>query len=756
MGLAQASENAVTDHDRNTRDRFERGPLRRLRRLGLWLRAYTALDGIAILSAGVLAAVLITLAIDRTARLSWDMRLAQLVSLGLILLLTGWRLLISPLRIPVTPESLAMLVERRNPSLQDRLVSAVEFFHAHHRPAEGSKPLDPLRRAVIEQGAALTMSTHTEVLNHRRARRRGGIVLACLAAVTALVALVPETMGLWFERNVLLQRVEWPRHHQLTVEGLQDGRIVVARGDDVTISARVDPGFHAPRQVYVEYSTRQGATATTQMPAIEGNVIRFTHTFDRIDESYTCTIRGGDARTDPFEIEVVDRPRVETVHLGVVPPSYTRQEPYELRIGERSVEALAGSEIRFRITTSKPIANISLHRLMAGENDEIPSVTRIADQTYLAVDRPLTSAEYHFELSDSFGLSNISQRSTPLRFGVRMLEDQPPAVKIELQGVGDMITPEAVIPIRLTFTDTYGLATAELVCQTTRPRDASVQTQPSTDDDAASENRPQAPVAETVSGFTPRVANVDSLVDWSAGAHGCRVGDRLTLFGRATDFNDVSGPGTGESVYVVLRVVDANELLAELARREQEYRQDFERLLSRQIDLYQELLTLTDAHVEDDEPQKRDAALHRNARTQRDQAGRMGASHLQFEQILSELRVNRLATPAIEERLGRGVIKPIGELARQTMPEAAQAIEALIQNRSPEAIRRARDLEDLILAQMNMILSRMLQWERFQEAVILLRDVIRMQEDVYQETEKAIEDRLFGPDNDGVPIDESP
>jgi hypothetical protein len=112
--------------------------------------------------------------------------------------------------------------------------------------------------------------------------------------------------------------------------------------------------------------------------------------------------------------------------------------------------------------------------------------------------------------------------------------------------------------------------------------------------------------------------------------------------------------------------------------------------------------------------------------------------------VLSELRVNQLATPAVEERLGRGVIAPLATLARERMPAAAEALEQLSESDTPDTQQAARSTQEAVLDDMNAVAERMLEWQRFQEAVILLRNVLRMQRDVSEETETRIETDIIG------------
>jgi sugar-specific transcriptional regulator TrmB len=249
-------------------------------------------------------------------------------------------------------------------------------------------------------------------------------------------------------------------------------------------------------------------------------------------------------------------------------------------------------------------------------------------------------------------------------------------------------------------------------------------------------------VTEAVPGFEVGTKTFAHKLSWSVSSHGLTVGEKLTLHAQSADLNDVSGPNQGQSSPMMFRIVSPEELLAELSRREQEYRQDFERIIRMQEDLYADLLTLS--RETDLEPGERRQRFRRLSRRQRDQSGRINTLNLQFEQVLSELRINQLADVTVEERLDGGVIGPLSRLVRVEIAVASETLTALAQNDQNPDIQTARDAQDQVLEQMRAILNRMLKWERFQEAVMLLREVMKMQSSVNQETEKAIEADIMG------------
>jgi len=710
--------------DKAVQQQFERNVLTRLRGLGRRLRLYIMIDGLAYLTLALIAAILITLFVDRIFKLNWDMRLVQLATLLIAIGIIAWQAILKPLYIPIRHEQLALLVERRFPQLQSSLISAVDFIDkvkskSHEISGRSSIMMNEVVRQSATQAANLRFQ---EILAHARFRRQFAITLISAGMLIVVFLTARQTMGLWFQRNVLLQDIEWPQRNRLTVENLVNGKIIAPRGDDLAVSATVDRGFKSPRQVYIEYQSETGLSGEKQMPAVTGETIRFTHTFEQIDETLRCRIFGGDAQTDWFTIEVVDRPRISNMVIGITPPAYTRIDKYDLRPGQTVAEALTGSRIHFHIKTNKPVFQAKLIRTIKDQQVEIGQVEYIGGDAlkFTADDVPPESATYYFHLTDRIGITNQSERIQPVRMSVRLLPDRPPKTKIKITDIGDMITTKAILPVVTDFSDTYGLASAELVYELSR------------------ENA--QPTAEPLDEFEPGTKTYTHTVDWMATDHQLVDGDRLTLYTQAADFNDISGPNLGRSSKITLRVVGENEMMKELSRREQEYRQDFERMIRLQEELYADVL---DAGKSDDS-QKSSRLFRQLARRQRDQVGRVNTLRQQFEQVLSELRINQLATPHVEARLSGSIIQPMVKVGRSQMPSAADSLDQLSRQYSPETQRTVHNNQEVILENMNKILANMLKWERYAEAINLLREVLKMQRKVNIETEKQLETQIFG------------
>ncbi len=704
---------------------FKRDVLQPLAGIRRHLRGYLLLQGLAVVCPLLLLAAMISLGIDYTFHLNRDMRAVQLL---ILLALAGYflyRFCIQPLLIPMNNTDLARLVEHKHPHLQSRLLSAVAFTDPHAEPAD-SRCSTSLVETVLRQAATQARELPWPTILPRRKPKQYALVIAAgLLAAFFPVLLIPTTMNLWFRRNILLADTAWPQINALTVEGLQNNRLLVARNDDLQIAARVVENFEPPRQVYITYTVAGDTQQTAQMPRREGQPVRFTHIFENLKDNLKCRITGGDADTGWFTVQVIDRPRIRTLTLNINPPTYTNLENYALPNAQTVAEVPAGSHVIFKIKTNKPVAQAELIRRINNEDQNLGPADLIDLQTITANDQPSQTADYYLYLTDQYRFANIDGPVPPVIMTARLLEDQPPQIKLTAEGAGDIITPQAVLPLEIEITDTFGLGAADLVYEIT---DKQKQQQ-----------------FESLKDLTPGIKNFEHVQYWSADKHQLKTGQQLRLLIRATDQDNINGPNVGRSSSLNFRVVSKEELLSELNRREQEYRRDFERLTRMQEDLFSGLLSLfSQADEQDQSTEAQIRRLRELTRRQRDYAGRVRSIQGQFQRLLTEMRINRLADAPVERRLTENIITPLGHLCDNQLAEAQKQLEQLTAPAAAEQRRLARQTQQALLGEMNRILEHMLKLEGFQEAVILLRDVIQLQQELNKETEQKIEQEIFG------------
>jgi len=700
----------VAENAERTAPTLDASVIGRLRAVAARLRRYVLIEGIAWVVVFLLLAAAVQLSVDYgTQGLQWSMRAAMLglIVLGALWLL--WRRVVAPLRRRFGLAEVANLVERRYPELSSLLISAVRFSTGEMGPPEANSR-DLAATVIAQAGSRVGALGFSGVLDPRRARWSGVALVAALLACVVGTTAKPELAGLWFARNVLLQNVEWPKRTHLIVE-LEGDELIGARGDDLVVQARA--GGVQPRAVEIVYETESGRRGRETMVTVGSRgSYHYRYTFKNAQEDFVFHLEGGDDRTRDFRARLLERPRVTRTEMHLVPPAYTRLESSTLGDGRRAAQILPGCRVTIRIETNKPVTKATL---MAGREavaEALPGGDGLA-----AVILPQETHTYHFALLDEVGLEN----RRPVRFSLRVIRDEPPRVRMKLPGVGEMITSQAAVPIELECSDTYGLATAELVYTVSR--------------EGVIEGLIPLPT------FRPNMTTFATSLSWPVATQGLEPGETLTLLVRATDFDDVSGPNRAQSPETMLRVVTKEELLAELARREQEYRADFEHLIDSQERLRSGLLTVLGRFQDAGPVETLAADLAPLERRQRNIAGSVNVIRQQFEQILAELSVNQLDTLDARERLGELIVDPLTQLAKRDLVAAADTIRQWSREGSAQKASRIDPQQVAILSQMRAVLANMIQWEGYQEVVKMFRDIIRLQQEIHGETKDALEDQ---------------
>lgn len=708
---------------------------RRLAALRRGLVRWFLADAAAGLAVAALALVLGSFAVDRTMRMDRPQRAVCLALGASVLAVLAWRRLGRPMRTRLSDDALGRLIEARHGELGERFVSAVDLARLADPQRRGYSAA--FVRATVAEGVRAAEGVDVrDVLDARARRRNLAVAFGAVALVAVGAAAFPETARLWFRRNVLLAQEAWPQKTHLDVRGAEACCIVMARGDDLVIEVEADPGGVVPDVVMLDYRPEGGATSSEPM-VITGDA-EFTTTFRSVLEPLRFRARGGDAETPWHEVRLVDRPAVEALELRATPPEYTGREPRPLASNVGIHAVLAGSTLRLEGRATKDLAEADL-----AFGREAPRPLQRTGPRDFAADLPpetLRDGTYAITLVDTAGFAS----GRPARFSVKIVPDRAPTARAGLDGIGDLIVPVATVPLRCTVRDDHAVERAELVFAALGEQDAVPA--PS-----------RAPLAGTEGQLGGK--EVETVHRLEAAPLALAPGDHLVVHVEAWDNDTVSGPKVGRSGNFSLRVVSEAEMRADLLRREQEQRLELERLLRDQRKLLEDSRALAAALARGDPPDltgpERDT-LAGAERRQRLVGGRCTAVARAFGQILDEVRNNHLDNEggALHARLEERIIVPLDTLARRQVLTAADHLDlALKALKAPgrasgdvtemrERLAAAATEQEAATRVLAEVLRHMVKWEGYQEAVRLLRDVLRTQKDVNEETVREYERRI--------------
>lgn len=688
-----------------TRLKAKAAPLReRLARLRSKARRHILTRGISLLAVAISGISLLSFAVDWTFYLERTTRGILLGAAALTLITIAIRRFLLPLRVPLPDDDLALAVEREYPELGESLINAVQFSEYTFDPRH--EVSTDLMEAVEDQAReTASRLDFLRTLDAGHLRRWMAAAALSVLFVGILSALHPAQTVLWFRRAVLLSEEEWPRKTSFVVSGFEERRTWVPKGGDFTVVAEAK-GL-VPRRVQIRYRYGAGGTRKAVMHRLGRN--EFKHEFHRILEPIRFHLRGGDGRTSPHLIDVVDRPRVEEILLTGHPPAYTREPTIHVQKGHAEARIPEGTRLKIAGKATKEIVRATVR---LGEKDHPAALT--GGRLFSLDLSPKESAPLEVHLRDPIGLED----DRPVRMHVRIVKDRPPKLKLRLQGIGDMVTPEAVIPMTIQIEDDYGVASMELRWR-------------------ISSNEEEGAIP--LDGIDPGDRKAERPYRWEISPLSLPTGEFLTFHIAAKDFMDLdaeAGPNVGRSETYTLKVVTIDEFSSEMIRRQQEQRRELEQVLAREKKDREAIRAIAEQEGEIGEATAR--ALEANERSQRLAVRQADGVANRLRQIVDEMLNNRVAEIQDARLIGEKVIDPLRDLADGLMTQSADEIADLRASGelSGPSLLKLVETYDRIVTEMEMILGNMLRIEGFTEIVARVRTIIQLHSEAREEAER--------------------
>lgn len=713
----------------------------RLRALRRKLTGWLLVDGISRLLLAIIAIVLFDAVVDRFFKMDFPQRVIMLcVMSAVVIFVLFWRV-IKPLFHSISDDALILQVEDKNRDLKENLISSVQFSREAIEQKQGVSK--QMVEATIERGKELAKSVNFgNALNSSRRTTNLLLLLVGLAGIGLLAFAVMNTefWRTWFDRNIMLTNAQWPQATYLLIDGAEDGRKVMKRGEDHSQIVRVDaildqegnPTPESRSRITDINVTLEIDTGTSRTEVTMNQVGPLEHQFDfrNVTSEFKFRARGGDDVTPWIRVKLVDPPTVSDLELVAVLPDYTGNIKETLPRGSGTHSILAGSSLEIKATSNKKLASAFL-RHSDSEAIALASDDGLNFSLKIPADE-LVGGKYTFDLTDETGMTS----SRPSSFSIKIKEDRAPIVRASLKGIGGLIVPKAVIPISFQVKDEFAVESVDVSLMWRGDSESSVPQEYSEPvsglDEILGKNVVQA---ETVYDLRPR--NIPT-----------GVGLRLSI--KAKDNNSLTGPGEGISREFLLRVVTEEELRADMLRREIELRQAFELALKNQEQLTVDLRALAASHLE--QKGENDKVFNQLVEMQRRQkiiGTNLASIADRFEGILIEAENNRLdesesdldENQTIRKRLNDRIIVPIRELDARDIFVVSKSFDVVRRAvDDPQAMNRAASdtasMQDDIENRMREILAAMQQSETYQQIINQAIETKKDQESVKNMTEK--------------------
>lgn len=669
----------------------------------------------------------------------------------------------------LSDRSLALLLERKFPELNDRLSVAVDLSN---RPAGDPQVHAELAERTLQGAAEATRQIDPALaLNQPRLRRFMGGAAALLLSVLALAMLAPKVWQTYSHR-LALSPEKWPRSVELTLDGFQpDGRggwvRKVARNSDVPIVVRpnLTGELKSPGRVSIRYRWQDGGRGRDELVRIGGASAaatasqRFEYLFERIAGEVEFSLRGGDARIEPVRIEVVERPKVTALTFECTYPDYLDRSARSLTAGPR-MELPEGTSIRVTGVANKPLREIRW-QTSTDQGNQTPAVNRNTSSEF-AYDLQLTSSDVDLQirLLDEDGIESAEA----FKVAVLAKRDLKPQIQVVREGIGTAVTPTASIPLQLSIEDDYAVQSATLAV---KRDEQTLATLPVALPSSAGQeivtlaSTDLREVSKAIDSQDPAAENPD------APAQGpLEPGQRLSIAITAKDYYDLNEqPRISAAPPMTFEIVTPEELLARLSVREQNLRQTFEAVADKLLLLYGSLEKLsptpplaaeasippTDASLlvngesdSADDIEQRERLFELEIKGLAENARQIGDEILGiaggFENIHDQLFNNRIENTELSDRIGNRIARPLRQLGEVRMQAVAEKVSEI--DGSSSTLAAAKQQAREAITEVEALLREMQGLENYNEVIAMLRDIIRQQDQLHSKTKDQQKSKL--------------
>ena len=528
-------------------------------------------------------------------------------------------------------KSLALLLEKRFPELNDRLVTAVESASQ----TESHLPLTSamLERTMLDAVATLKQVNVSSVFDQRPLRRVTTTAIVLMISLIAFAIMCPQAFARWRAGYVGLQDTYWPRDVELVatilaapgdqVKPFIDGEYKHPRGSDLVLLFDVPAGKKVPDRVDLQYRLG-GGRGYGRATCFAAGERRFKHAIDDLLDDADFWVTAGDfTNRAAYRVRVVDPPRIDVLTAESLFPEHTKRQKLDDASGKpvRENVSVQGTQMSLPVETdfllrakaNKPLVRARLqfgpHELTLSPT-EASLTTHSADGQAAQVEPISADRAAHFfdagrrefvvpfvltELATSVARERFEKLKTPFgkpfamppdvalkiflddtddvigaepaRITIHGIADNAPSIAAELKGIGTSVTRKAEIPVAGRITDDYGLKDVRFEFQVDDKEPWEVRT------------LSKSPSGEPRE-FTLQADDDNPTERLDILKMDLAVGQKLTLTVVAEDADNLNGPHVARSQTFSFKIVSNEELLSLLYQRELNLRKRFEQIIS--------------------------------------------------------------------------------------------------------------------------------------------------------------------------------
>src|SRR4051812_21967867 len=417
-----------------------------IRRVRNRWRGRLALRGAVVVVAGTVLALLLSASGLESFRFSAPAIIAFriiIVAVFVGLLLYG---LVWPLRRRVTDAQVAMYLEECDPTLEAKIISAVEATTDVGSEARSPRLVEKLVEQAIDQCRTMDHAHTVE----RSALQRHAAALAAIAAIVALaIAFGPAYLRHGLSALLILSRsTEASTPYKIDV---LPGNTKVPRGADQAVTAKL-VGFSSSDVTVMMRADKNAAF--DRVPLIPSKEpATFEGMLFHLEKPIEYYVESNGVRSEHFTLAVLALPTVKDLDLESRFPAYTGLAPRQQTDGG-DVAAIRGTEVVLHVV---PTMTAPDGRIILSDGSAQP----LARQADGALSGSFTIAKQGFYKIELTGPHGEKVDASP-QYTIDVLDDQPPSVHFTKPGRDTQASPVEELFLEARADDDFGVKSLQL------------------------------------------------------------------------------------------------------------------------------------------------------------------------------------------------------------------------------------------------------------------------------------------------------
>lgn len=357
------------------------------------------------------------------------------------------------------PEYTARILESRDPALGSKLINLLQLQAQTADPELSPITRDLARMAIDSYAADLEPANLPALARTDRARHEAR---RCGLGFLVLVVL----LGLGFN----VTRVEAPRFldpfgdhppfsfTRIEISDPGDDSTQVVYGGSLLVSVKTRG--HRPRELFLSYHPSSAPEQMLTVPMFDKGDHGFTQQIEgiRSDLVLVAHTKNRHSLSRQRFIGVILTPKLEQGTAKITPPAYTALPPDERSLRLKTLKALAGSTIEFRLTSNRPLREGSIEIIKSPEEVEAAVLSPSGEHEVMGQITASASARLRFSVIDRDG--HASQENWEAALAVT--HDLGPDVQITNPNGDAFVAMDFKVDVIAEANDDYGIQTLRL------------------------------------------------------------------------------------------------------------------------------------------------------------------------------------------------------------------------------------------------------------------------------------------------------